>query len=552
MAAGIVWSFLLMGCVLLQGARAQDAPLPAPQTAPADTAAAVRLQESPRLQVQPQVNALPESLHNPTSKEAPTEIHQGDWGVFNRDGGSPAGFGPVARYGTDRSREDWSYLRNPALGDDIFDPLKFIPLTADKSIYLTLSADERLKNWFENRPFLGQQKPADSGRFTVRGIYGADLHLGDYVRAYGELVNGDAAGWAGYGYNSTYRTRLDVQQLYAELMLPLAGARTGIVAGRQEFLDAPNYVLFARETPDVPLSWNGVRGYAIWPRVRMDVFDFVQTNTVPPQLFHDNENWNARLFGAYESWAVPDFTLFGRPGHVFLDFFYLGYLLGGTPAAIATTTSTKSGSTLRDNYGTRLWGKAGSIEFSLGGIYQGGQFRYGRSTATRDVEAYSINGVAGYRLYGVPANPLIALQADVYSGGDYLKSAGSVRTYLAPYNPQTNYLDTTTYLAPSNLVDVGPTMEFTTSRYTVLRLKVPVFWRDTTDDAVYGSSRIYTFRGKNDGGFVGTIPQASLAWRITRHLTWTNDLARFLGSDALHRAGAADGTYYLSTIDYRF
>ena len=148
LAVGISWPLLLVGSVPAQSAWAQNAPQPAPETDPA----AVRLQESPRLQVQPQINALPESLHNPTSKEAPSQIHQGDWGVFNRDGGSPAGFGPVARYGTDRSHEDWSYLRNPALTDDVFDPLKFIPLNADKSIYLTLSADERLKNWFENRP----------------------------------------------------------------------------------------------------------------------------------------------------------------------------------------------------------------------------------------------------------------------------------------------------------------------------------------------------------------------------------------------------------------
>ena len=178
-------------------------PTPAPQGAPpvAPVGASEQPtippnpQQSPRLQTQPQFNALPEALHNPTKQEAPTQIHTGDWGVFNREGGSPAGFGPVARYGTDPSAEDWSFLRNPALSDDFFDPVKFIPLDNSKSIYLTLSADERLKNWFENRAFLGTQKPDDSGRMTVRGLYGADLHLGPYFRLYAELVNGDAGGW---------------------------------------------------------------------------------------------------------------------------------------------------------------------------------------------------------------------------------------------------------------------------------------------------------------------------------------------------------------------
>ena len=292
----------------------------------------------------------------------------------------------MARYGTDRSREDWTFLRNKSLSDDFFDPLKFIALDDAKDVYVTFSGDERLKNWFENRPFLGQQKPSDSGRMTVRGIYGADLHLGDYFRVYGELVNGDAGGWAAYGYNSTYRTRLDVQQLYAEVTAPFAGAKMGLTFGRQEFLDAPNYVLFARETPDVPLSWNGVRGYAVWPRVRVDLFDFVQTNTTPAQLFQRQRKtttpvclvpMKAGLRRISPSLASP--ATFSSTSSI------SGYELGGTSAAIPNAKTTSSGSTLRDNYGTRFWGKAGPVEFSLGGIYQGGQFRYANSTSTRNV-----------------------------------------------------------------------------------------------------------------------------------------------------------------------
>ena len=541
---------LLIAICLTAKARAQMSPPGAGSSQPPTISP--NPQQSPRLQVQPQLNALPEGLHNPLKAQAPTQIHTGDWGVFNREGGSAAGFGPVARYGTDPSAEDWSFLRNPALSDDIFDALKFIPLDDSKSIYLTLSGDERLKNWFETRPFLGQQKPNDSGRMTVRGLYGADLHLGPLFRVFAELVNGDAAGWNAYGYNGSYRTRLDLEQLFGEVTLPLAGAKTGLKFGRQMFLDAPNYVLFARETPNVPLSWNGVRGYAVWPRVRIDLFDFVETNNNPPQLFRDNENWNARLFGGYESWAPPDFRFLGRPGHVFVDFFYLGYEYGGTTAAIPTATGTASGSTLRHNYGTRVWGKAGPVEFSVGGIYQGGQFRYARSSATRDVSAYSVNTVLGYRFTGIYTHPLLALQSDLYSGGDDTRKTGSVGTFAAPYNPSTNYLDTTTYLAPSNLIDTGPVLEMATSRYTLLRVKIPVFWRESTDDAVYGSSRIYAFPRGDNGGFVGVTPQASFAWRITRHLSWTNDLARFFASHALKAAGASDGTYYLSTLDFRF
>lgn len=527
----------------------------AAQTAPGAAAGA---SVSPRLQVQPQVNALPEALHNPTRREAPEQIHQGHWGAFNRDGGVPAGFGPVARYGTDRAAEDWSALRDRRERTDWLDPLKLIPLGGNETVTLTLSGDQRLKNWFESAPSLGQQKPDNSGRMTVRGLYGADLHLGPQIRLYGEVVNGDAGGWGGYGYNATYRKTLDVQQLFVEARASVAGAQAGVRVGRQAFLDAPNYVLYQRATPDVPLSWNGVRLYAVWPRARIDLFDLVQTNTSPSAPFADTENYGARLSGAYGSWAAPDFSLFGRPGHVFVDLFYLGYDLGGAPAAMATATANgmRTGSALatthRDNDGVRLWGKAGPIVFSLGGIVQGGTVREAGSAGDRAVHAYALNGVAGWQFAAVVWAPLLGVQADWNSGGNDRTRRGTVGTYLAPFSPDTNYLDTTATFAPANLFDLAPTLELTPSAATALRFKLPVFWRASTSDAVYGIGRIYSFGEADRGAYVATVPQLSFAWRLTVHLSWTQDLARVLASAGLRRAGGMDDTYYLSTFDYRF
>jgi hypothetical protein len=69
---------------------------------------------------------------------------------------------------------------------------------------------------------------------------------------------------------------------------------------------------------------------------------------------------------------------------------------------------------------------------------------------------------------------------------------------------------------------------------------------------VYGSGRIYPFRANYSGGFVGTVPQVNFAWRVTRHLTWSHDLARAFVSRSLQKAGASNGTYYLSTLAFRF
>jgi hypothetical protein len=502
----------------------------------------------------PEVSQASQGLYAPPGDPANLGVHGRDWGVFNRDGGYAAGFGPVGRYGATRWAEDWSFLRDPKLrraNDDPFDILKYIPLSDSGSIYLSFSGEERLKNWFENRPGLGTIKPNDSGRMTLQSIYGADLHIGPQVRLYGELVSAQAGGWGGYGYNAGYRTRLDLLQGFLELNDTVLGAKSGLMIGRMEFLDAPNYVFYQRTVSSVPQSWNGGRFYMIWPRVRIDLFDFVQTNITPTAIFHDEPSWSTRLYGAYESYALPDFRFLDEAGHVFFDLFYFGYQFTGSSAAITSPTGLQSGATRRDNYGTRIWGKAGPIEFSLGALYQGGQFSAAETNIKRPVSAYSINTSVGWRFSNVPYHPLLGIQTDIYSGGNRNKTSGTIGTYTTPYIPLSSYLDTTYYAGTSNLIAVSPVIEASLAKTLVLRLKSPVLWRDSTNDAFYSPSAPYSFVNFR-GGYAGVVPQATLSIEITHHLRWNHDIARFFVSNGLQKAGGSDGTYYLSTLSFIF
>ena len=486
-----------------------------PALAPAKPVTTFRT--SPSLLDRFPVNILPGTVQLPTKAETLKTVHQSAWAALDGNDGTATGFGPVAPTGITRWAEYWQ-VRDPAKCDDIFDPLKFIPLNGSKSIYLTLSLDEPLRSGFENRSFLGKQKPDGSERKTVRGLYGADLHLGQHLRLYAELVNGEAAGWNGYGYSYsvTYRKRHDLQQGFVEAKAKLLGAKAGVMLGRQSFLDAPDHILGSRETPNVPLSWNGVAAYPIWPRVRGDVFKFIQTNTVQNKMFHDNQNWNVRLFGGYSSLTLAKF-------------------------ATSAVDGTRAGSAIRHNFGTRLWDKVDPLKVSLGGLHQGGEFRPARSGLNRDVDAFVVSNFADLRAAHLPGRPLLGVQRDGYSGGDYNSKDGAIGTYIAPYNPKAGDIDITTYITGSNLVSVALLPKVAAVSALVLRFKVPVMWRESTDDAVYGASRVYGFRRSFSGGYIGTVSQWSAALRITRHLTWTNDVARFLAFSQLPKAGASDG-----------
>jgi hypothetical protein len=289
----------------------------------------------------------------------------------------------------------------------------------------------------------------------------------------------------------------------------------------------------------------------IWPRFRVDLFDFVQTNINPPAMFHDIPSWNTRLFGAYTSYAVPDFTFLGQPGHIFADAFYYGYIFNGEPAEVVENASIITGSTRRDNYGVRLWGKAGPLEISLGAIYQGGHFYQTGTGASRPVSAYALNNSIVWRFSDLWGAPGFGVQGDLYSGGDNAKKTGNVGTYVLPFVPSSNYLDTTAYMGTSNLIAVAAKGDITLAPWAVLRARLPFYWRDSTQDALYGLTYIYGFKNYS-GGYIGATPQMSLSLRLGRHLTWTHDAGRFFASTGLSRAGGTDATYYLSTLTFTF
>ncbi|NHN89546.1 hypothetical protein GOB81_13075 [Acetobacter sp. LMG 1627] len=479
------------------------------------------------------------------------------WGVFNAGNGAASGFGPVAPYGQARWAEDWSFLvrQTPAKRkQDWFNTLKHISLTDDGTIWLSLSGESRLRYIFETQPLLGTAHVTNASRVLLRNQYGADLHMGQHVRVYVQLLNAEAGGSNTYGYQTgLQRERLDLQQGLIEVHGRILGADTGVIAGRQLFLDAPQSMQSVRDLPNVQQTWNGVRGYAIWKRTRLDLFDFAQTNVEPVGIFGNGVNYGGRLFGAYSSTALPKFQFLGKAGQMFVDVFYLGYLYSGANAALpkAAIGQVQAGSTRRDSFGARVWGKAGPLTLNLDGIYQGGTFRPANSGATRPVHAYAANASVTYSETGLWGAPVAGMQADIFSGGNYSKTNGSVGTFGAPYVAAPPYNDSTLSLTSQNLIGVGPIVQ--AAKGTVhMRIHVPFFWRESTSDAVYGVNKTYSFRNNLHGGFIGVAPQAQIAWSFRRHWTWTHDLEGLALSRGMRQAGAKSGLFYMQTLTFEF
>lgn len=499
------------------------------------------------------VKAVSQTVHSQQARP----LHSPDWGVFNAGNGAASGFGSMAGFGQIRWSEDWSDIVNTPpeqRRNDWFNRLKYIRLNESGSIWLSLNAEERFRYIYENQPLMGTAGKTNANRILLRNLYGADLHLGDHVRAYAEFLYGVAGGSNTYGYQTgVQRERLDLQQGILEIKGTLLGAKAGVIGGRQVFLDTPVFMQSARDLTNAQQTWDGFRGYAIWKRFRIDLFDFMQTNKLPDAVFGDGTNYSARMYGAMTSTALPAFTVMGKKSQLFADIFYIGYLYSGTTASIPTTTGTEAGSSRRDNVGMRLWGNVGPFSTSLSGVFQGGQFRPAQeSQPTRAVRAYAVNASLLYNRPDLLTKPSAGLQADLFSGGSYKSKDGAVGTFVSPYFPLPYYNDVTLSVTSQNLIGVGPLATFALRKNLHFKLHVPFFWRESTQDAVYGTGKIYSWRNGLSGGFIGTIPQTQLAWNFAPHWTWTHDIAGFIASRSMRTAGAKSDAFYMQTLEFKF
>jgi len=97
----------------------------------------------------------------------------------------------------DRSEEDWSFLKNPELRTDPWDPLKYIALRNAPGWYLTLAGEER--SFYElYRNYNWGAGPQDgNGYYLNRFLSSADFHLFSSTRFFFELKSGLEFGGTG-------------------------------------------------------------------------------------------------------------------------------------------------------------------------------------------------------------------------------------------------------------------------------------------------------------------------------------------------------------------
>lgn len=486
----------------------------------------------------------------------------------------------------ERYEEDYSYLRDPTLSTDPFDPLKYIPFNPDGDVYLTLNGEARLRYDNTDHKNFGIGTAATPGKSPIftpatgvstnelykeRYEVGGDLHLGPYVRFYGELYNGQQTGHdAGDPIPGNLRNDLAIENGFGEIYDTTDTTKTGFRAGRQEIFFGNDLQVRANVSTNLPSPvFDGFRAYRDWGFARIDAFAY---NIVDFEngVLQDRDNAHTNLWGVYTSYDLPKLAWASAELKSSLDLFYFGwrsaafangkgsaiyddaaFLTGGKIVA-ATGAGFITSQDHRDTFGLRDYGEVGNIDYDWQGAWQTGSY------AGLTVDAFAANTDTGYTFHDLPWRPRIGAHADIASGGAN-KADGTMSTYQPMY-PNTQYYVPNNEFAPTNFYDFAPRISVRPTEMITAEYYYSFLWRYSESDAIYTGAPWPGGNGQNNyaatvlapGRTIGRQSDLRVTWTITPHLLMLAEFGVFDPGSAIRTAGGRTTTYLDANLTFKF
>ncbi|HEU0126508.1 MAG TPA: alginate export family protein, partial [Flavobacterium sp.] len=199
-----------------------------------------------------------------------------------------------------RAEENYSsLLKNDTLRNASFlNKLKAIPLNKDKSIFLSLGGEFRPRwEYTENKNWSANDN-ADESFYSQRIMLHSDLHLGKYVRFFGQLTHGLVSLKEPVYVQSD---KLDLHQAFAEFNIPIKNTTLKLRAGRQELLFGSGRLMAFRDGPNSRRSFDMARIMLDGKGLNSNLF-FGREVTVPEGVFDNNSTdapytWGMGLTG---------------------------------------------------------------------------------------------------------------------------------------------------------------------------------------------------------------------------------------------------------------
>jgi len=132
-----------------------------------------------------------------------------------------------------RWSEDWSVLADPCLARAPLDGLKYLPLVADGSSWLSLGAGLRERCEHIDAPLFGAASAPADGYAIQRANLHADLRLGQYLQVFGQLI--DARAFQKQALAPVDADRLDVELLFVAVAVPTREGQSSSGSGARRW-----------------------------------------------------------------------------------------------------------------------------------------------------------------------------------------------------------------------------------------------------------------------------------------------------------------------------
>ena len=200
------------------------------------------------------------------------------------------------RYPLPSYEEDWRALRGVAR-TDLWDPVKYVPLSADGTSSLSLGGEARLTYERFGNPNFGLTPPDPDGYLLERYLLHTDVRAGSRVRVWTEFNSSFENGRIGGPRPVIDEDKLDLHQAFVDMTVGGTGPSAVVLrVGRQEIALGSGRMYALREGPNVPLSFDGVRVIAHAGAWRLDGWAARPVETTP---------------GVFDDGSRPSFDVWG-------------------------------------------------------------------------------------------------------------------------------------------------------------------------------------------------------------------------------------------------
>lgn len=451
---------------------------------------------------------------------------------------------PPRIYTVARWDEDYSFLADPSLRTDFWDPIKYLPLNAAGDWYASFGGQvrDRYEN-FNNNTF-GSGPQTDGGYNDTRLTENVDLHFGPFVRVFVQGASAFENGRNG-GPRPNDLNDLDLEQGFADLRIPLStDTNLTLRAGRQYLEFGAARLIGPADFSNVRKNFDGFRGDLDSPDNSLTLF-LVRPVLVERYSFDSSDSQNV-LAGLYDTLQLPKLIV---NAHSKLELYEL-YL---NRQATSFVNETGTGTEDRFTTGVRLTTNPKPFDFDVEADYQYGDF------SGHNISAFQIATKDGFTFYGADFTPRVFLGADVASGSSRAHG-GDVGTFNQLYPSGHGQFGNIDAIGRQNIIDVDPGLDLTLLEHRkfveLLKLRTSFyeFWRESTHDAVYTSSgSILRAAGTSDARHIGSELDLLLNWQIDAHLSaYTGYSHMFAGSFISQTGPSNDIDFVYTALTYEF